>query len=116
MKQAVEGLLTPEEKEKILGYAEIRQVIHISKIGNIAGCMVTEGMVKRGAKVRLLRDNVVIHEGDLAQLKRAKDDVKEVKSGFECGMRFEKYDDIKVGDVIECYEIEKIAVSLDIRV
>ncbi|MGN1091568.1 MAG: translation initiation factor IF-2, partial [Alphaproteobacteria bacterium] len=81
MKKAVEGLLTPETKEKILGYAEVRQVIHISKVGNIAGCMVTEGIVKRGAKVRLLRDHVVIHEGELSQLKRFKDDVKEVKSG-----------------------------------
>lgn len=116
MKKAVEGLLTPEEKEKILGYAEIRQVFHVSKVGNIAGCMVTEGMVKRGAKIRLLRDNVVIHDGDIGQLKRFKDDVKEVKSGFECGISFEKYDDIKVGDVIECFEIEQIASTLDIRV
>ncbi len=116
MKKAVEGLLTPEEKEKILGYAEVRQVIHVSKVGNVAGCMVTEGLVKRGAKVRLLRDNVVIHEGELSQLKRFKDDVKEVKSGFECGMSFANYDDIKVGDTIECFEIEQVAVSLDIRV
>ena len=112
----MEGLLTPEEKEKILGYAEIRQVIHVSKIGNIAGCMVTEGIVKRGAKVRLLRDDVVIHEGELAQLKRFKDDVKEVKSGFECGMSFANYDDIKEGDKIECFEMEKVAVSLDVKV
>ena len=116
MKKAVEGLLTPETKEKILGYAEVRQVIHISKVGNIAGCMVTEGVVKRGAKVRLLRDHVVIHEGDLSQLKRFKDDVKEVKAGFDCGMSFANYDDIKEGDQIECYEIEEIAVSLDIKV
>ena len=116
MKKAVEGLLTPETKEKILGYAEVRQVIHISKVGNIAGCMVTEGIVKRGAKVRLLRDHVVIHEGELSQLKRFKDDVKEVKAGFDCGMSFANYDDIKEGDQIECFEIEKIAVSLDIKV
>ena len=116
MKKAVEGLLTPEEKEKILGYAEIRQVIHVSKVGNVAGCMVTEGLVKRGAKVRLLRDNVVIHEGELSQLKRFKDDVKEVKSGFDCGMSFANYDDIKEGDMIECFEVEQIAVSLDIKV
>ena len=116
MKKAVEGLLTPEEKEKILGYAEVRQVIHVSKVGNVAGCMVTEGLVKRGAKVRLLRDNVVIHEGELSQLKRFKDDVKEVKSGFDCGMSFENYDDIKEGDMIECFELEKVAVSLDIKV
>ena len=116
MKKAVEGLLTPEEKEKILGYAEVRQVIHVSKVGNVAGCMVTEGLVKRGAKVRLLRDNVVIHEGELSQLKRFKDDVKEVKSGFDCGMSFANYDDIKEGDMIECFEVEQIAVSLDIKV
>ena len=116
MKKAVEGLLTPEEKEKILGYAEVRQVIHVSKVGNVAGCMVTEGLVKRGAKVRLLRDNVVIHEGELSQLKRFKDDVKEVKSGFDCGMSFANYDDIKEGDMIECFDVEQIAVSLDIKV
>ena len=116
MKKAVEGLLTPETKEKILGYAEVRQVIHISKVGNIAGCMVTEGIVKRGAKVRLLRDHVVIHEGELSQLKRFKDDVKEVKAGFDCGMSFANYDDIKEGDQIECFEIEEVAVSLDIKV
>ena len=116
MKKAVEGLLTPEEKEKILGYAEIRQVIHVPKVGNVAGCMVTEGLVKRGAKVRLLRDNVVIHEGELNQLKRFKDDVKEVKAGFDCGISFVNYEDIKEGDTIECFELEKVAVSLDIKV
>lgn len=111
MKLAVEGLLSPEIKEKMLGYAEVRQVISISKVGKVAGCMVTEGMVKRGAKVRLLRDHVVVYEGALAQLKRFKDDVKEVKEGFECGITFENFDDVKVGDVIECYEMEEIAVK-----
>lgn len=111
MKLAVEGLLSPEIKEKMLGYAEIRQVISISKVGKVAGCMVTEGLVKRGAKVRLLRDHVVVYEGALAQLKRFKDDVKEVKEGFECGITFENFDDVKVGDVIECYEMEEIAVK-----
>lgn len=110
MKLAVEGLLSPEIKEKMLGYAEVRQVISISKVGKVAGCMVTEGLVKRGAKVRLLRDHVVVYEGTLAQLKRFKDDVKEVKEGFECGITFENFDDVKVGDVIECYEMEEIAV------
>ncbi len=114
VKKALEGLLTPEYREKILGYAEIRQVISVSKVGKIAGCMVTEGLVKRGAKVRLLRDDIVIHEGSLSQLKRFKDDVKEVKEGFECGMSFEKYDDLKVGDKIECYEMEAIAVKLNL--
>lgn len=111
MKKAVEGLLTPEENEKLLGHAEIRQVISISKIGKIAGCMVTDGLIKRGSKVRLLRDNVVIFTGDLDQLKRMKDDVKEVKEGFECGVKLAKYDDIKVGDVIESFEMEKTAVK-----
>ena len=112
MKKAVEGLLAPELKEKILGYAEIRQVFTISKVGKVAGCMVTEGLVKRGAKVRILRDHVVIWTGDLSQLKRQKDDMKEVKSGFDCGMSFEGYNDIKEGDRIECFEIESIASKL----
>ena len=116
MKQAVEGLLEPEFKEKILGYAEVRQVISISKVGKIAGCMVKEGLVKRGAKVRLLRDSVVIYTGALSQLKRFKDDVKEVRENYECGMSFENYDDIKVGDMIECFEMEEIAVKLNFDV
>ena len=116
MKHAVEGLLEPELKEKILGYAEIRQVISISKVGKIAGCMVKEGIVKRGAKVRLLRDSVVIYTGALSQLKRFKDDVKEVRESYECGMSFENYDDLKVGDVIECFEMEEIAVKLNLDV
>ncbi len=107
------GMLAPEEREEYLGHAEIREVFNISKFGNIAGCMVTTGMVKRGAKVRLLRDDVVIHEGTLKTLKRFKDEVKEVKEGMECGMAFENYDDIKVGDVIECYEVVEEARSLD---
>lgn len=112
IKKALEGMLSPELKEKILGYAEIRNVFNITGVGRVAGCMVTEGMVKRGAKVRLLRDNVVIHDGSLGQLKRFKEDVKEVKEGYECGMSFENYNDIQVGDFIECYEIESIAAKL----
>ena len=112
IKKALEGMLSPELKEKILGYAEIRNVFNITGVGKVAGCMITEGMVKRGAKVRLLRDNVVIHDGSLGQLKRYKDDVKEVKEGYECGMSFENYNDIQVGDFIECYEIESIAAKL----
>jgi translation initiation factor IF-2 len=107
------GMLYPEEREEYLGQAQIRQVFNISKFGNIAGCMVTTGMVKRGAKVRLLRDDVVIHEGTLKTLKRFKDEVKEVKEGMECGMAFENYDDIKENDVIECYEIVSEARTLD---
>ena len=113
MKRAVEGLLEPELREKILGYAEIRQVFHISKVGNIAGCMVKEGVIRRGAKARLLRDGVVIFTGSIDQLRRQKDDVKEVKEGFDCGINFDNYDDIKVNDTIECFEMEQIAVKLN---
>ncbi len=112
IKKALEGMLSPELREKIIGYAEIRNVFNITGVGKVGGCMVTEGFVKRGAKVRLLRDNVVIHDGALAQLKRFKEDVKEVKSGYECGMSFENYNDIQVGDYIECYEVEEIAATL----
>ena len=112
VKKGLEGLLSPELREKFLGYAEIRNVFNITGVGKVGGCMITEGMVKRGAKVRLLRDNVVIHDGSLSQLKRFKEDVKEVKEGYECGMSFENYNDIQVGDYIECYEIETIAAKL----
>ena len=112
VKKGLEGMLSPELKEKILGYAEIREVYNITGVGKVAGCMITEGLVKRGAKIRLLRDNVVIHDGSLGQLKRFKDDVKEVKEGYECGMSFENYNDIQKGDFIECYEIEEIAATL----
>ena len=112
VKKGLEGLLSPELREKFLGYAEIRNVFNITGVGKVGGCMVTEGLVKRGAKVRLLRDNIVIHDGNLAQLKRFKEDVKEVKEGYECGMSFENYNDIQVGDSIECYEIETIAAKL----
>jgi len=111
IKKAVEGMLTPEEHEKIIGYAEVRQVISISKVGKIAGCMVTEGIIKRGAKVRLLRNDTVIYTGDLEQLKRMKDDVKEVKESFECGVKLAKFDDIKEGDIVECFEMEQTAVK-----
>ena len=113
IKKGLEGMLSPELREKLLGYAEIRQVYNITGVGKVGGCMVTEGQVKRGAKIRLLRDNVVIHDGAIGQLKRFKDDVKEVKEGFECGISFENYNDIQNGDFIECYEIEEIAAKLD---
>jgi len=113
MKAILGGLLSPDLREKYLGKAEIRQVFNITKVGKVAGCYITEGIVKRGAKVRLLRDNVVIHEGTLKTLKRVKDEVKEVKEGFECGMAFESYQDIREGDFIECFEIEEIARTLD---
>lgn len=109
IKAGLSGLLSPLRRENFLGYAEIREVFNISKLGKIAGCMITEGQVKRGAKVRLLRDNVVIHDGALKTLRRFKDEVKEVKEGYECGMALENYNDIQVGDRIECYEIEEVA-------
>lgn len=111
IKKVVEGMLTPEEHEKIIGYAEVRQVISISKVGKIAGCMVTEGVIKRGAKVRLLRNDTVIYTGDLEQLKRMKDDVREVKESFECGVKLARFDDIKEGDIVECFEMEQTAVK-----
>jgi translation initiation factor IF-2 len=107
---ALKGMLAPVMRERFLGNAQIREVFNISKVGKVAGCMVTEGSVKRGAKVRLLRDHVVIHEGSLKTLKRFKDEVREVKEGYECGMAFENYDNIQAGDTIECFEMEQVAV------
>ena len=112
VKAALTGLLSPIQREQFIGYAEIRDVFNITKVGKVGGCYVTEGFVKRGAGVRLLRDNVVIHEGKLKTLKRFKDEVKEVQQGYECGMAFENYEDIKQGDVIECYEIVQEAAKL----
>ena len=108
IKTVLSGLLAPTLKEKYLGNAEIRNVFNITGVGKVAGCYITDGVVKRGAKVRLLRDNVVIHEGTLKTLKRFKDEVKEVKESFECGMAFENYNDIRESDIIECFEIESI--------
>jgi len=108
---ALKGMLAPILRERFLGYAQIREVFNISKVGKVAGCMVTEGVVKRGAKVRLLRDDVVIHEGSLKTLKRFKDEVREVKEGYECGMAFENYDNIETGDMIECFEMEQVAAG-----
>ncbi|MBX3499622.1 MAG: translation initiation factor IF-2 [Alphaproteobacteria bacterium] len=112
VKALMTGLLDPTYKENFLGYAEIRQVFKITKVGNVAGCMVTEGVVKRGAKVRLLRDNTVIHEGTLKTLKRFKEEVREVNNGFECGMAFENYEDIRPADQIECFEVEEVRPTL----
>ena len=112
VKGLLSGLLKPTLREHFLGNAEVRQVFDITKVGKIAGCFVTEGMVKRGAKVRLLRDNVVIHEGTLKTLRRFKDEVREVRESFECGMAFENYDNLEVGDVIEAFEIESVARTL----
>jgi translation initiation factor IF-2 len=106
------GLLSPERRETTLGHSEIRDVFSVSRAGKIAGCMVTDGFVRRGAKIRLLRDDVVVYDGGLKTLKRFKDEVREVQHGFECGMALENYDDIKVGDNIECYEVEEVARTL----
>ena len=112
MKSMLSGMLAPVTRENLLGYAQIREVFNITKVGKVAGCMITEGMVKRGAKIRLLRDDVVIHEGDISQLKRFKDDVREVKEGYDCGIAIANYNDIRVGDIIECFELEQIAQEL----
>ena len=112
MRNALSGLLSPTLRERFLGNAAIREVFNITRVGKVAGCMVTDGVVRRGAKVRLLRDNVVIHEGGLKTLKRFKDEVREVRDGYECGMAFENYENIAVGDVIECFEVEEVARAL----
>ncbi len=112
VKAAMSGLLKPERRETFIGYASIKEVFQITKVGKVAGCQVTEGIVERGAGVRLLRDNVVVHEGKLKTLKRFKDEVKEVPAGQECGMAFENYEDIRAGDVIECFRVESIVRSL----
>ncbi|HET7717908.1 MAG TPA: translation initiation factor IF-2 [Bauldia sp.] len=112
VKAAMSGLLSPERRETMLGNAEILEVFDISKVGKVAGCRVTDGVVQRGANVRLIRDNVVIHEGKLSTLKRFKDEVREVPAGQECGMAFEKYQDIRKGDIIECYRVEEVARTL----
>ena len=112
IKAALSGMLAPERKENTLGIVEIRQVFKISKVGTVAGCYVTEGLVRRTAKVRLLRENVVIHDGELDSLKRFKDDVREVKAGFECGLSLKGYNDIKVGDQLEVYEVVEVARTL----
>ncbi|HEY5993522.1 MAG TPA: translation initiation factor IF-2 [Gallionellaceae bacterium] len=112
IKAALSGMLAPEKKESVIGMVEIRQVFHISKVGTVAGCYVTDGMVKRNAQVRVLRDNVVIHTGELDSLKRFKDDVKEVKSNFECGLSLKGFNDLQVGDMLEVFEIVEVARAL----
>jgi len=112
VKAALSGLLSPERREQVIGLVEVRQVFHISKVGTVAGCYVLEGMVKRGSLVRVLRDNVVVHSGDLEGLKRFKDDVKEVKTGFECGLSLRNFNDLLEGDQLEVYEIQEVARTL----
>src|SRR5204862_8239569 len=112
IKAALSGLLAPERKESVLGLVEVRQVFRISKIGTVAGCYVQEGLVRRSAQVRVLRDSVVIHTGELDTLKRFKDDVREVKAGFECGISLKSFQDLKEGDQFEVFEILEVARSL----
>jgi translation initiation factor IF-2 len=112
VKAALSGLLSPEKKENIIGLAEVRQVFRISKVGAVAGCMVLDGVIKRAARARVLRNNVVIFDGELDSLKRFKDDVKEVKGGFECGLSLKNFSDIQEGDQIECYEVVEVARTL----
>ena len=105
---AMKGMLAPKFREAVIGHAEVRETYKVSKVGTVCGCYCTDGKIQRGCEVRVLRDNIVIHEGDLASLRRFKDDVKEVASGYECGMQVEKFNDIKVGDIIECFVMEQI--------
>ena len=112
IKAALSGMLSPERKESVLGLVEVREIYRISKIGTVAGCMVLSGVIKRSAKVRVLRDNVVIHDGEFDSLKRFKDDVREVKAGFECGLSLKNFNDLKAGDQIEAYEVVEVARTL----
>jgi translation initiation factor IF-2 len=112
VKAALSGMLAPEKKESQLGVVEIREVFRISKVGAVAGCYVLEGVVKRGARIRVLRDNVVVHDGELDSLKRFKDDVREVKAGFECGLSIKNFNDIQQKDQLEVYEVVEVARTL----
>ena len=112
VKAALGGMLSPEEKENVIGLVEIREVFRISRVGSVAGCYVLDGIVKRGSKVRVLRSNVVIHTGELDSLKRFKDDVREVKAGFECGLSLKNFNDIEVGDQLEVFEVVEVARTL----
>ena len=108
----MEGLLTPEEREVMLGAAEVRQIFKVPRVGTVAGCMVTEGEIQRRGKIRVIRDGIQVYEGELGSLKRFKDDVREVREGFECGLNVANFNDIKVGDTIECYRVEEVARTL----
>jgi translation initiation factor IF-2 len=112
VKAAMEGLLEPGIKETSLGKAQVKQIFKVSKVGAIFGCIVTEGKMQRGAKARIIRDNVIVHESSIFTLRRFKDDVREVDKGYECGIVIENYNDIKVGDIIEAYKQEKVARKL----
>jgi translation initiation factor IF-2 len=113
VKKALEGLLAPQRKEVVQGHLEIRAVFSISRVGNVAGCVVTDGFITRSSKVRLVRNGAIVYEGGLAGLRRVKDDVREVKTGFECGVKLANYEDVKVGDAIEAYEVQEVASKLE---
>ncbi len=112
VKAAINGMLAPERKESVLGTVEVRNVFKISKVGTVAGCMVTDGLVRRGASVRLIRGGVVVHTGELDSLKRFKEDVREVKAGFECGLSLKNYNDVQVGDQLEVFEVVEVARTI----
>jgi translation initiation factor IF-2 len=112
VRAALEGMLTPEEKEVLLGVAEVRQLFKVPRVGTVAGCYVTEGVIDRKSRIRVVRNNLQVYEGELGSLKRFKDDVREVREGFECGLNVEGFNDVKVGDHIECYRVESIARTL----
>ena len=105
-------MLTPEKKEAVVGNVEVRNVFKISKVGTVAGCMVTDGIVRRGSSIRLIRGGVVVHTGELDSLKRFKEDVREVKAGFECGLGIKGFNDVQVGDQLEVFEVVEVARSL----
>ena len=112
VKSAMEGMLSPEIEEEILGTAEVLETYHITKVGTVAGCIVKEGKLKRSSKIRLIRDGIVIYSGDLGSLKRFKDDAKEVTTGFECGLNITNYNDVKIGDLVEAYEEVEVKKTL----
>ena len=113
VKAAVNGMLAPERKESVIGSVEVRNVFRISKVGTVAGCMVTDGLVRRSSSVRLVRGGVVMHTGELDSLKRFKDDVREVKAGFECGLSLKNFNDVQVGDQLEVFEVVEVARTPD---
>jgi translation initiation factor IF-2 len=112
VKAALSGMLAPEQKESKLGIVEIREVYRISKVGTVAGCYVLEGLVRRGSRIRLIRDGTVIHEGELDSLKRFKDDVREVKAGFECGLSIKNFNEVQVSDQLEVFEVVEVSRTL----
>jgi translation initiation factor IF-2 len=112
VKLAMEGLLSPEQREVLLGTAEVRQLFKVPRVGTVAGCMVTHGVLDRRGRIRVVREGVQVYEGELASLKRFKDDAREVREGFECGLNIHNFNDVKIGDVLECYRVEEVARTL----